>query len=186
LVSGRTDRELAFRLAKKLVGLRADQFLLWPQMVPTQSELRVILAAAIKLLRPDFDLPDTDAVAVRKYVAFLRKVLPPGQLISMNSAVEQLISDPASIDLGAWAAAAEENANRAGLIACGDVVAAARELVKEARARSGRPEEAILGLARWSVTTQHLELREQLGLALVVDAKDADTAPLSLRTGRRP
>ncbi len=49
LVSGRTDRELAFRLAKKLVGLRADQFLLWPQMVPTQSELRVILAAAIKL-----------------------------------------------------------------------------------------------------------------------------------------
>ncbi len=104
----------------------------------------------------------------------------------MHSAVEQLISDPASIDLGAWAAAAEENANRAGLIACGDVVAAARELVKEARARSGRPEEAILGLARWSVTTQHLELREQLGLALVVDAKDADTAPLSLRTGRRP
>jgi hypothetical protein len=186
LVSGRTDRELAFRLAKKLVGLRADQFLLWPQVVPTQSELRVILAAAIKLLRPEFDLPDTDAVAVRKYVAFLHKALPQAQLISMNSAVEQLISDPASIDLHAWAAAAEENANRAGLIACGDVVAAARELVKEARARHARPEEAILGLARWSVTTQHLDLREQLGLALVVDAKDADTAPLSLRTGRRP
>jgi hypothetical protein len=186
LVSGRTDRELAFRLAKKLVGLRADQFLLWPQLVPTQNELRVILAAGIKLLRPEFDLPDTDTVAVRKYVAFLQKVLPQAQLISMHSAVEQLVSDPASIDLQAWAAAAEENANRAGLVACGDVVAAARELVKEARARGTRPEEAILGLARWSVTTQHLELREQLGLALVVDAKDADTAPLSLHTGRRP
>ena len=186
LVSGRTDRELAFRLAKKLVGLRADHFLLWPQVVPTLSELQVILAAAIKLLRPEFDLPDTDPLAVRKYVAFLHKVLPQSQLISMHSAVEQLISDPASIDLHAWAAAAEENANRAGLVACGDVVAAARELVKEARARGTRPEEAILGLARWSVTTQHLELREQLGLALVVDAKDADTTPLSLRTGRRP
>ncbi len=186
LVTGRTDRELAFRLAKKLVGLRADHFLLWPQVVPTQIELRVILAAAIKLLRPEFDLPDTDPAAVRKYVSFLHKVLPQGQLISMNSAVEQLVSDPATIDLGAWAAAAEENANRAGLLACGDVVAVARELVKEARARRGRPEEAILGLARWSVTTQHLELREQLGLALVVDARTADTAPISLRTGRRP
>jgi hypothetical protein len=79
----------------------------------------------------------------------------------MNSAVEQLVADPASIDLGAWAAAAEGNANRAGLIACGDVVAAARELVKEARATGTRPETAILDLARWSVT-------------------------LSLRTGRRP
>jgi len=186
LVSGRTDRELAFRLAKRLVGMRADHFLLWPQVVPTLGELRIILAAAIKLLRPEFDLPDTDPAAVRKYVSFLHKALPQGQLISMNSAVEQLVSDPSSIDLPAWAAAAEENANRAGLVACGDVVAAARELVKEARSRQGRPEDAILGLARWSVMTQHLELREQLGLALVVDAKDADTAPLSLRTGRRP
>jgi len=185
LVSGRTDRELAFRLAKRLVGLRADHFLLWPQVVPTQAELRIILAAAIKLLRPEFDLPGTDAVAVRKYVAFLHKALPQSQWISMNSAVEQLVSDPASIDLCAWAAAAEENANRAGLLACGDVVAAARELVKEARARRERPEEAILGLARWSVTTQHLELREQLGLALVVDANAVDTARLSLRNGRR-
>jgi tetratricopeptide (TPR) repeat protein len=185
LVTGRTDRELAFRLAKKLVGLRADHFLLWPQVVPTQIELRVILAAAIKLLRPEFDLPDTDPAAVRKYVSFLHKVLPQSQLISMNAAVEQLVADPASIDLGAWAAAAEENANRAGLLACGDVVAVARELVKEARARRGRPEEAILGLARWSVTTQHLELREQLGLALVVDARAAEAASISLRTGRR-
>jgi tetratricopeptide (TPR) repeat protein len=186
LVSGRTDRELAFRLAKKLVGLRADHFLLWPQVVPTEGELRVILAAAIKLLRPEFDLPDTDMVAVRKYVSFLHKAVPQGQWISMNSAVEQLVADPASIDLHAWAAAAEEDANRAGLIACGDVVAAARELVKEARASRTRPEESILDLARWSVTTQHLDLREQLGLALVVDARAADTAPLSLRTGRRP
>jgi hypothetical protein len=186
LVTGRTDRELAFCLAKKLVGLRADHFLLWPQVVPTPGELRVILVAAIKLLRPEFDLPDTDMVAVRKYVAFLHKAVPQGQWISMNSAVEQLVADPASIDLGAWAAAAEGNANRAGLIACGDVVAAARELVKEARATGTRPEAAILDLARWSVTTQHLDLREQLGLALVVDARSADTAPLSLRTGRRP
>ena len=65
------------------------------------------------------------------------------------------------------------------------MVAAARELVKDARVRQGRPEEAILDLARWSVTTQHLDLREQLGLALVVDTRAVDTAPLSLRNGRR-
>jgi hypothetical protein len=36
------------------------------------------------------------------------------------------------------------------------------------------------------VTTQHLDLREQLGLALVVDAHAPEAAALSLRNGRRP
>jgi golgin subfamily B member 1 len=184
LVTGRTDRELAFLLAKKLVGLRSDHFLLWPQVVPSLAELRVILAAAIKLVRPEYDLPDTDKLLVRKYVTFLQRALPPAQLLSINAAVEQLIASPDSIDLGAWATIAHDDANRAGLLACGDVVAAARELVKEARVRQTRPEEAILGLARWSVTTPFLDLREQLGLALVADASEVVTPP-PVRTDRR-
>jgi tetratricopeptide (TPR) repeat protein len=43
LVIGRTQPELAFLLTKKLVGLRADHFLMWPQLVPSQNELQVIL-----------------------------------------------------------------------------------------------------------------------------------------------
>ncbi|HEX7598251.1 MAG TPA: hypothetical protein VF518_08555, partial [Polyangia bacterium] len=140
--------------------------------------------AAIKLVRPEYDLRDADKLLVKKYVAFLKSALPSAQLMSIHGAVEQLVAAPDSIDLNAWAAVAHEDANRAGLIACGDVVAAARELVKEARLHQTRPEEAILGLARWSVSTPFLDLREQLGLALVVDSREVATPP-PVRTERR-
>jgi hypothetical protein len=54
------------------------------------------------------------------------------------------------------------------LIACGDVVAAAREVVREARASHTRPEGRILDLVRWGVSSAYLELRTRLGLAMVV------------------
>ena len=177
LVTGRTDRELAFLLAKNLVNLRADHFLLCPNVVSGQEELRIVLAAAMKLVRPEYDLPNTDFLAVRKYLAYLQRALPQAQMVQITAAVEQLAAEPASIDLGAWIAGGEEDANRAALLACGDIVAAAREIVKEARARKTRPEESILGLARWSVTAAFLDLREQLGLALVADAEAQVTPP---------
>lgn len=177
LVTGRTDRELAFLLTKNLVNLRADHFLLCPNVVSGLEELRIVLAAAMKLVRPDYDLPNTDFLAVKKYMAYLQRALPQAQLVQITAAVEQLMADPASINLPAWIAGGEEDANRAALLACGDIVAAARELVKEARSRKNRPDEAILGLARWSVTSAFLDLREQLGLALVADAAEAQVTP---------
>jgi golgin subfamily B member 1 len=177
LVTGRTDRELAFLLAKNLVNLRADHFLLCPNVVSGLDELRIVLAAAMKLVKPDYNLPNTDFLAVNKYLAYLQRALPPAQLVQITPTVEQLAADPASIDLAAWVAGGEEDANRAALLACGDIVAAAREIVKEARARKIRPEDSILGLARWSVTAAFLDLREQLGLALVADAAEAQVTP---------
>jgi hypothetical protein len=77
------------------------------------------------------------------------------------------------MDLAAWCADSDEIANRAGLLASGDVVASAREIVREARAHHTRPEDAILNLARWSASADYLDLRERLGLAMVA----ADPAP---------
>ena len=167
LVVGRTQPELAFLLTKKLVGLRADHFLLWPQLVPSQSELQVILAAAIRLVQPKFELAGTDAAAVRKYVAFFHKALPQAQIERIAGAAAPLLASPGGIDIASWIADSDAIANRAGLLLCGDVVAGAREIVREARARHARPEEAILDLVRWGVSSDYLELRARLGLALV-------------------
>jgi tetratricopeptide (TPR) repeat protein len=177
LVTGRTDRELAFLLAKNLVNLRADHFLLCPNVVSGLDELRVVLGAAMKLVRPEFDLPNTDFLAIKKYMGYLQRTVPQPQLIQISAAVEQLAADPGSIDLAAWIAGGEEDANRAALLACGDIVAAAREIVKEARTRKTRPDEAILGLARWGVTAAYMDLRDQLGLALVADSAEAQVTP---------
>jgi tetratricopeptide (TPR) repeat protein len=167
LVVGRTQPELAFLLTKKLVGLRADHFLLWPQIVPSRSELQVILAAAIRLVQPKFEIPDTDGAAVRKYVSFFHKALPQAQIERIAGAAAPLLAHPGRIDIRAWLADADAIANRAGLLVCGDMVAAARELVREARALHARPEEAILALVRWGMSSDCLELRSRLGLALL-------------------
>jgi tetratricopeptide (TPR) repeat protein len=168
LVVGRSHQELAFLLAKKLVGLRADHFLLWPQIVPSLGELQAIFAAALKLVQPKFELPEADHGAVRRYTAFLHKVLPKAQTELIVGAAAPLLSGAATLDLAAWSMEADEIANRAGVLACGDVVAAAREIVREARAHHSRPEHTILNLARWSVSSDYLDLRARLGLALVL------------------
>ena len=168
LVVGRSHQELAFLLTKKLVGLRADHFLLWPQIVPNLSELQVILAAAIKLVQPKFELLEADHGAVRKYVTYLHKVLPVTQIELIAGAATPLLAGTVKLDLAVWLAEANESANRAGVLACGDVVAAAREIVREARAHHTRPEQTILNLARWGICSDYVDLRARLGLAMVV------------------
>ena len=177
LVVGRTHPELAFLLTKKLVGLRADHFLLWPQLVPNPAELQVILVAAMRLVQPKFHLPGTDGSAVRKYLSFLHRVLPPAQLERIASAAAPLLASPGRINVSGWVADSDAVANRAGLLVCGDVVAAAREIVREARAQHARPEESILDLVRWGLSTDHLDLRARLGLALV--ASDPKAPPVA-------
>jgi hypothetical protein len=181
LMVGRTDRELAFFLTKRLVGLRADRCLLWPRLVSTKGELRAILGAAISLVRPDYRLPEADPKAVRQYHTYLHRVLPSAQLAPIASAVESLLAGGGHIDLDGWSAAVEETANRAGLLACGDVMAAAREIVKEARVRRTRPEDAILALVRWGCSSDYFDLRAQLGLALI---SEEDKTPIVARTYR--
>jgi tetratricopeptide (TPR) repeat protein len=168
LLASRSEKELAFFLARKLSRLRADQFLLSPEVVPTLGELRVIVAAAVKLVHPEFDLPGTDAASVQKYAAFLQRTVQPLTLASATAAIEQIVADPGRVDLDAWAAGANQSADRAGLLLCADTVSAVREVLRSSETQGGDAESAIKDLIRWSVTGDYLDLREQLGLSTEV------------------
>ena len=168
LLSGRSEKDLAFYVARKLVRLRADQFLLSREAVSSLDELRVIVAGAMKLVRPEFDLPGTDPGSVRKYAAFLQRAVQPMAMASATAAIEQIIADPGRVDLGAWAAGANQSADRAGLLLCGDIVAAIREVLRASETDGGDAETSVKDLIRWSVSGDYLDLREQLGLATEV------------------
>jgi len=168
LLTGRSERDLAFFLARRLVRLRADQFLLSPEAVSSLDELRVIIAAAVKLVHPEFDLPGVDSGSAKKYMAFLQKSVQPLTLASAGSAIEQIVADPSRVDLEAWVAGANQSADRAGLLFCGDAVSAVREMLRSADGQGGDPESAVKDLVRWSVSADYMDLREQLGLTQVV------------------
>ncbi|MBN2574585.1 MAG: hypothetical protein JXP73_08455 [Deltaproteobacteria bacterium] len=165
LLSGRSEKELAFCVTRKLVRLRADQFLLSPEAVSSLDELRVIVAAAAKLAHPEFDLPATDAGSVRKYTTFLQRSVPPMALASASAAIEQIVADPGRVDLRTWAAGANMTADRAGLLLCGDIAAAVREVLRIGETQGGDVEGEVKDLIRWGVSADYLDLREQLGLA---------------------
>lgn len=167
LLAERSEKDLAFFLARRLVRLRADQFLLSPEAVSSLDELRVIIAAAVKLVHPEFDLPGTDPNAIRQYAAFLQKTVQPLTLASAGSAIEQIVADPSRVNLDAWVVGANQSADRAGLLFCGDSVAAVREILRAGDGQ-GDPEAAVKDLVRWSVSADFMDLREQLGLTAEV------------------
>jgi hypothetical protein len=168
LLTERSERELAFFIGRKLVRLRADQFLLAPEVVSSLAELRVIVAAAVKLVHPEFDLPGTDAASVGQYVAFLKQTVQPAALASATAAIEQIVADPGRVDLDVWAAGANQSADRAGLLLCGDVVSGVREVLRASETQGGDAEGALKDLIRWSVSSDYLDLREQLSLTTEV------------------
>jgi tetratricopeptide (TPR) repeat protein len=169
----RTEKELAFFLARRLARLRADQFLLSPEAVPSLDELRVIVAAAVKMVHPQFQLPETDPASVKRYVAFLQRVVPPAILSSASAAIEQIVAEPGRVDVASWAVGANQSADRAGLLLCGDTPSAVREILRSAESRGGDTEAAIKDLLRWSVSGDYLDLREQLGLVAEVPKPSA-------------
>ena len=88
-----------------------------------------------------------------------------GRLVEI---IEQIVSEPGRVDLVSWAAGANQTADRAALLLCGDVVSAIREVLRAGEIQGGDTEMAVKDLIRWSVSTDHLDLREQLGLATEV------------------
>ena len=169
----RTEKELAFFLARRLARLRADQFLLSPEAVPSLDELRVIVAAAVKMVHPHFQLPGTDPASVKRYVTFLQRAVQPAILSSASAAIEQIMAEPGRVDLASWAVGANQSADRAGLLLCSDTPSAVREILRSAETRGGDAEAAVKDLVRWSVSSDYLDLREQLGLVAAVPQPSA-------------
>jgi hypothetical protein len=122
----------------------------------------------VKLVHPEFELPGTDSNSVRQYAAYLQRTVQPLTLASATAAIEQIVADPGRVDLDAWAAGANQSADRAGLLLCGDVVSAVREVLRLAETQGGDAEGAVKDLIRWSISSDYLDLREQLGLATEV------------------
>jgi hypothetical protein len=166
LRGGRPDRDVAFTIGKKMALLRLDHFLLWPNVVASMAELRVLLYAVLKFFQPSLDAPDQDRPAFKQYSTLLQRRLPAQMLEPMMAILPPLLEQGRNIDLAEWTTAVDHTANRAGLVVCGDLLVALQRIAEDARAAGIAPDDAIRSLALWSVSPEHFLLREQLGLAI--------------------
>lgn len=162
LLSGVSERELAFRCAVFLAKLRPEHLL--RLLLPTLGELRAVLHAALGLAS---GTKSGDAV-VDAYRDQLRDLLPAAalerlQLLHQREAAHGPVALP---DEGAWVQAVDGTAQRAGLVACGDLDLALQVLAREPAEGPGAPLPTVerqRDLLRYAASPRYRAARKFLG-----------------------
>jgi tetratricopeptide (TPR) repeat protein len=170
LLQGRSDKELAFAIAKELSYLRPEHFILRVVSAITPGQLKGLLLAGMKLANPQLNLPGVDPAALDQQSKVLQKHLAPAQLGILGSVTKKLMENPEAVDLTAWLNAVECSANRVGFIISNDLPVAAnmiRLMDRASVAVGGMPlEDKVADLVLYSISEEYFDVRAQLGLVI--------------------
>ncbi len=167
LLQGRSEKELAYVVGKKLCLMRPDHFVRWPHVVPTVSELKVVFLAALKLAVPSVPIKPDVAEPVSQYLELLRRMVPPQLVEQLVVVVQRFLAAKAEADLNRWSNAVDYTATRAGYLMCGDLEIAARMASAEPMTvGSVDPKDKVRDLVQWTISDEYFALRDQLGLTI--------------------
>ena len=165
LLQGRSDKELAFPIARFMTMLRPEHYL--KLTLPTNTELRVAFLGALKLVQPNFPIKGGDAAVVDQYAAVMRTTIQPAWLEQLAMVVQRYLATKAEIDLNKWSQAVELTAHRVGFLICNDLALAARQIQQEPTVVGGlQPKDKVKELLLYSISEQYFEVRQQLGLTI--------------------
>jgi hypothetical protein len=165
LLQGRSDKELAFPVARYMTMMRPEHYL--RLIIQTNTELSVAFLAAIKLVAPNFPVPANQAPTVDAYVLEMRRTVQPAWLEPLSMVVQRFMQRQAPIDLAKWSQAVDLTAHRVGFILSNDLALSARFVQSEPATVNGlSSKEKIKELVLYAISEEYFELREQLGLTI--------------------
>jgi tetratricopeptide (TPR) repeat protein len=166
----RSEREVAFLTGRAVAMMRFEHMMLWRQVVSSAAELKAMVLGLVKAFQPNVAVSGMEG-PIKQYHSFFQRHLPPHAHEPLMAVVPSLAAEGQAIDVAAWAAGAQLTANRAGLLVCGDLLTAIAAVSVDPGGKGLTAEEAVQDLIRWSVSAEHLALREQLGLAVEPPAR---------------
>ncbi len=165
LLQGRSDKELAFPIARYLTLLRPEHYL--RLTIQTNTELGIAFMAAIKLVQPNFPVPANQSGTVDQYLAAMRTTVQPAWHEQLALVVQRFIQQKGSIDLARWSTAVDLTAHRAGFIVANDLGLSARFIQMEPATVGGlSAKDKIKELVLYSISEEYFELREHLGITI--------------------
>ncbi len=165
VLTGFSPQELTFIVGKHLAHYRSEHYI--KTLFPTLDELKVILFSAIKIVLPDFAVPENMAQAVASTASTFVKYMQPVERDSLRLVVNRFVEDGARADLKRWMQATEVTAARAGLLLCADLDIAKKIIGAEQQLPGDLPpQEKMKELLVFSVSEQYLALRKVLGIAV--------------------
>jgi len=165
ILSGFTPQELTFIVGKHLTYYLGGHYM--RNLFPSLQELKVMLFAAIKIVRSDFAVPPEIAEGVKAAAQELVKYMQPIQRDSLRMVVQRFVEDGVKVDLKRWVQTVELTAVRAGLLLCADLEIAKKVIMAEPQLPGDMaPADKMRELVVFSVSEPYFALREALGIAV--------------------
>lgn len=165
VLQGLGELELAFVAGKHLAMYRPEHYI--KTQFKTVSELTVLLFAAIRMVAPQTPAPQEFAGQVQATTQSLASHVQPIQREHLKVAVKKFLAEGARANIKRWAQAVETTAARAGLLLAGDLDVAKRIIASETAIPGDlSAQERLKDLMLFTVSTDHIELREALGIRI--------------------
>ncbi len=162
ILSGCTEKQLSFAIAKQLCLMRPESELF--QLYPLQH-VNIFFHIILKTLNPNHKIELNKDM--KKLSVAITKLKPERRKI-MGEALVTLAKTNA-VDIPGQQRVFEDAANKCGLLFCDDLQACHDMLAAEPRPVGGKErsvEDRMEVLMRWSLTSQYQQLRKQLGQAI--------------------
>ncbi|HEY1817062.1 MAG TPA: tetratricopeptide repeat protein [Kofleriaceae bacterium] len=164
-LQGKTEREVAFLLTRRLTFMRPEYFL--RMLLTTNTELKVALLSAVVMLQPSFPVPPNMVAAIQAYLPKMKKRMPPHALEQLDIVMQRFIKATPEINLAKWGHAIDAASHRAGLVVCGDLDVAARAVAAEPVVVDGPTvKDKVKELVLFSISEEYFAARAQLGLVI--------------------
>lgn len=161
LLSGLTPQDLAFVAAKHLAYYRNEHYI--RTLFPTTQELTALLLAAIKLVKPDQDVPP-EALSTAQQLG-PKVAQDPIASEGLRKVVRIFLEQGGQSNIKRWYQSVELTAARAGFLMCGDLEVARKMLSMEPGLPGDlSPTEKLKDVILFSISETYFELRDALGI----------------------
>ena len=165
VLQGKNEREIAFVSARRLAYMRPEYYL--RMLLPTNSELKLVLLAAIALCQPGFAVPAALQPTVDEYMARMKKRIPAHSLEQLAMLVQRFLKAGAELDVAKWGHAVDAATHRVAFALCGNLDIAAQAIAAEPTVVGGpSAKDKLRELVLFSVSEELFTIRSQIGVAL--------------------
>jgi tetratricopeptide (TPR) repeat protein len=165
VLSGFTPQELMFLIGKHLTYYRGEHYI--KTLFPSLTELKTLLLTAVKIVAPQFPLPEDMERGVSSTRAELERHMQPVQADGLRLVVKHFVDAGAKADIKRWLQTSDVTAIRAGFVLCGDLEMAAK-LIRAEPVVAGdlSPSDKLKELIQYAVSEQYFEVRQHLGISI--------------------
>ncbi|MDP3276511.1 MAG: hypothetical protein Q8Q09_15040 [Deltaproteobacteria bacterium] len=161
LLQGVSLMELQFIAAKHICYYRTEHYV--RTLFPTVTELTVLLLAAIKLVKQDFEVP-ADVMSTVQTLA-QQMAQDPVNLEGLRKVVKIFLEQGGQLNIKQWYQSVELTACRTGFLMCGDLDVTRKMLTMEPGLPGDvSPTDKLKDIILFSISERYFRLRETLGI----------------------